>query len=59
MLRLLLFIFVFYGIFTGLKDGWLIIKWSYLLHHAGFLQTQPDKPINWNQFLIKQFQKGD
>ncbi len=57
MLRLLFLVLLVYGIGTGIKDGWLTIKWSQLLHDVGFTEVDRDKPINWNDFLIKRLQK--
>ena len=41
------------GIAIGLNDGWLIVRWSLLLHNIGFTQVDPEKPINWSEFIIK------
>ena len=56
-LRLLFLLLLVYGIGTGLIDGWLIIKWSQLLHDVGFTEVDRDKPINWNDFVIKRLEK--
>lgn len=42
---------------TGLKDGWLIIKWSRFFHSIGFTQVDPDKPMKWSDFIINQLGK--
>ena len=36
----------------GLSDGWLIITWSQLFHNIGFTQVDPNKPMNWSEFLL-------
>tara|TARA_Y100001968_G_C19327320_1_gene702421 strand:+ start:973 stop:1158 length:186 start_codon:yes stop_codon:yes gene_type:complete len=52
MLRLLLLGFLIFGFSTGLKDGWLVIKWSQLLHQVGFESVDPQKPMNWSEFIL-------
>ena len=44
---------------TGLADGWLIVKWSTLFHNIGFTQIDPNKPMNWSEFLIKILEKDE
>ena len=43
-----------YGIGTGLKDGWLVMKWSHFLHNIGFTSIDPKKPLNVTEFIIEQ-----
>ena len=57
MLRLLALIILVYGMALGLHDGWLVVRWSLLLHNIGFTQVEPDKPINWPEFIFNSFQK--
>ncbi len=42
----------------GLHDGWLVVKWSVLLHNIGFNQVDPQKPINWSEFIINSLEKS-
>jgi len=57
MLRLLFLILLVYGIGTGMRDGWLTIKWSQLLHDVGFTEVDRDKPMDWNDFILKRLLK--
>ncbi len=57
MFRLLLLIALVYGIGLGLRDGWLVIKWSQLLHNIGFEQVDPENPMNWSEFIINSLDK--
>ena len=57
MLRWLLLGLLLYGIGTGVRDGWLIVKWSQLLHEIGFTSVDPDKPLNLQEFLMDKNQK--
>ncbi len=41
----------------GLRDGWLVVKWSQLFHNIGFTHVDPNKPINWSEFLINSLEK--
>tara|TARA_B100000131_G_C17827205_1_gene496114 strand:+ start:329 stop:463 length:135 start_codon:yes stop_codon:yes gene_type:complete len=43
MLRLLVLIFLLYGIGVGLKDGWLKIQWNQLLNDVGVTEVEKDK----------------
>ena len=42
----------------GLRDGWLVVKWSHLLHNIGFTQVDPEKPMNWSEFIINNLEKN-
>ena len=42
---------------TGLNDGWLIVKWSQLFHNIGFTHVDPNKQMNWSEFLINILEK--
>ena len=57
MLRLLLLGFLIYGMVLGLRDGWMVIKWSQLFHNMGFSQVDPEKPLNWSDFVIDSLEK--
>ena len=57
MLRLLLLGSLVYGMVIGLRDGWLIIKWSQLFHNIGFSQVDPEKPVTWSEFVIDSLEK--
>ncbi len=46
-----------YGMVHGLRDGWLVVKWSKLFHNIGLTQVDPEKPINWSEFIINSLQK--
>ncbi len=35
-----------------MRDGWLIVKWSRFFHSIGFTQVDPNKPMNWSDFII-------
>ena len=35
-----------------MRDGWLIIKWSRFFHSIGFTRVDPEKPMNWSDFII-------
>ena len=52
-MRWLLIGTMIFGISTGLRDGWLIIKWSQFLHEIGFTSVDPKKPLNWSEFLLE------
>tara|TARA_B100000700_G_C14876506_1_gene775926 strand:- start:38 stop:229 length:192 start_codon:yes stop_codon:yes gene_type:complete len=52
MLRLLLLGFLIYSIGTGLNQGWLVVKWSLLLHNIGFTSLDPEKPMKWKEFIL-------
>ena len=41
-----------YGIGSGLRAGWLVVKWSQLLHEVGFTHIEPNKPMNWSEFFL-------
>ncbi|WP_036892080.1 MULTISPECIES: hypothetical protein [Prochlorococcus] len=56
MLRLFFLIFLVYGIAQGMRDGWLVVKWSQLLHNIGFTQVDPNKPMNWSEFIINRLE---
>jgi len=53
MLRWLFLGLLLFGIGTGIRDGWLIVKWSQLLHNVGFTEVDPEKPMNWNKFIFR------
>tara|TARA_Y100001968_G_scaffold285959_1_gene286301 strand:- start:1214 stop:1399 length:186 start_codon:yes stop_codon:yes gene_type:complete len=57
MLRWLLLGFLIYGIGTGMRDGWLIVKWSQLLHEIGFTSVDPDKPLDFSEFILERLEK--
>ena len=57
MIRWFLVGLLIYGIGTGLKNGWLIVKWSQLLHEVGFTSVDPDRPVDWSEFIIDRFRK--
>ena len=46
-----------YGITIGLRDGWLVVKWSQMLNNIGFTQVDPNKPINWSELIINTLEK--
>ena len=52
MLRWLLLGFLLFGFGTGLRDGWLVVKWSQLLHNVGFTDIDPQQPMNWGEFIL-------
>tara|TARA_B100001250_G_scaffold392003_1_gene393429 strand:- start:770 stop:961 length:192 start_codon:yes stop_codon:yes gene_type:complete len=52
MLRFILLAFLIFGIGSGLRDGWLIIRWSQLLHNVGFTFVDPDQPFVLSEFII-------
>ena len=56
-MRFLALIILVYGMALGLHDGWLVVRWSVLLHNIGFTQIEPDKPITWSEFIINSFEK--
>ncbi|WP_320675883.1 4-hydroxythreonine-4-phosphate dehydrogenase [Prochlorococcus sp. MIT 1300] len=58
MLRLILLGLLFFGLTSGLRDGWLVIKWSQLLNQVGFAEVDPDKPLNWNEFLFSWLERN-
>ncbi len=49
--------FLIYGMVLGLRDGWMVIKWSQLFHNMGFSQVDPEKPLNWSDFVIDSLEK--
>ena len=55
MFRWLLIGVLIYGIGTGLKDGWLVVKWSQFFHDAGFTSVDPNEPMDWNKFIMDRF----
>ena len=58
MLRLLFLGALFYGMVIGIRDEWLIIKWSKLFHNIGFTQVDPNKPMNWSEFIVNTLEKN-
>jgi hypothetical protein len=52
MMRWLLLGLLFFGLGTGLRNGWLVVHWSQLLHDAGLTFIDPEKPFNWNEFIV-------
>ena len=42
---------------SGMRDGWLVIKWSQFFHSIGFTQVDPNKPMNWLEFIINNVDK--
>ena len=52
MLRLIIIVFLIYGIGTGLRDGWIVVKWSQFLNEMGITASDPDKPLNWSNFIF-------
>ena len=48
-----------YGIAIGLRDGWLIVKWSQLFYNVGFSQVDPEKPMNWSEFIIDRLRENE
>ena len=42
---------------VGFRDEWLIVKWSKLFHNIGFTQVDPNKPMNWSEFIINTLEK--
>ena len=40
----------------GLRDGWLVVKWSKFFHDIGFSQVDPEKPMNWSEFIINRLE---
>ena len=53
MLRWLVLGMLIFGLGTGLRDGWVIVKWSKLLHSVGFTSVNPEKPLNWKEFILQ------
>ena len=56
MLRLLFICFMLYSIGIGLRNGWLVVKWSQLLHEVGFTNVDPKKPLDWQEFILERFE---
>ena len=56
MLRWLLVGTLIYGIGTGLKNEWIVINWSQFLHEVGFTSVDPEKPIDWFEFILERFE---
>ena len=52
MLRLFLLGSLIYGMVIGLRDGWLVIKWSRFFHSIGFTKVDPNKPMNWPDLIM-------
>ena len=42
---------------SGFRDGWLLIKWSQFFHSIGFTQIDPNKPLNWSDFIINRLEE--
>tara|TARA_Y100001968_G_C19425840_1_gene754317 strand:+ start:2012 stop:2188 length:177 start_codon:yes stop_codon:yes gene_type:complete len=57
MLRWLLIGFLIYGMGIGMRDGWIVVKWSQLINEIGFTSVDPEKPMDWSEFLLKQTRK--
>ncbi len=55
MLRLIVLVFLVYGMASGLREGWLVVKWSQFFYSIGFTKVEPDKPMNWSKFIINTF----
>ena len=56
MFRLLILLALLYGMGRGLRDGWLVVKWSKFFHDIGFSQVDPEKPMNWSEFIINRLE---
>ncbi len=41
-----------------MRDGWLIIKWSRFFHSIGFTRVDPEKPMNWSDFIINNIDRN-
>ena len=37
---------------SGMRDGWLVIKWSQFFHSIGFSKVDPNQPMIWSDFII-------
>ena len=52
MLRRLLIGLLLYGLGTALRQGWLEVQWSQLLHDAGLTFIDPDRPMQWHELPL-------
>ena len=59
MLRWFLLGLLLYGIGFGIHDGWLVVKWSQLLHEVGFTSVDPNKPMNWSELILDWTERSD
>ncbi len=55
MLRWLLFGLLLYGTGVGLRSGWIEVHWSQMFHEVGFADVDPEKPMNWSEFILERF----
>jgi len=51
MLRWLLIGVLVFGLGTGMRDGWVIVKWPQLLHNLGLKDIDPNKPLRFGDFI--------
>ena len=40
-----------------MREGWLVIKWSRFFNSIGFSKVDPNKPMNWTDFIIDNFDR--
>ena len=52
--------FLLFGVTSGIRDGWLVVKWSQLFYQVGFTEVDPEKPLDWSEFFLGWLEKtGD
>ena len=51
MLRTLFLGLLLFALAAGLRNGWMVVKWSQFFHDVGFTYIDPDKPINWSELI--------
>ena len=52
MLRWLLIGLLLYGLGTALREGWLEVQWSRLLHDAGLTFIDPERPMKLHELPL-------
>ncbi|WP_320673736.1 4-hydroxythreonine-4-phosphate dehydrogenase [Prochlorococcus sp. MIT 1341] len=52
MLRWLFIGLLLFGFGRGLQNGWIVVKWSQFFHEVGFTDVDPNKPMNWSEFIL-------
>ena len=52
MLRWLVIGLLLYGLGTALRQGWLEVQWSRMLHDAGLNFIDPDQPLRLDRIPL-------
>ena len=45
---------MFFSLGAGLKNGWVVVNWSQFFHDVGYIDIDPEKPMNWSELIPDQ-----